>query len=542
MTLRLRLVLALVGLVAAGLVGFGAVTYGVYSHSQYRQLDDQLQSPASRQFVEHQLYQDLGFAPGGPDGANGGGGGGPSGPPAGTYAELVSSSGTVLATYTAGSGDQPKFPARPLAVGTRGRLFTVESTTGSSQFRVFEEPAGEPGGGGLEPGGSFPGAGNGQGGTGNGGFSPPGTGSGNGGQFRPQTSVSTTATSVPASDLDGAVVLTAAPLGPVTNALHRLVLDETAGSLVLLLLLSAGSWLILRRGLQPLERMAGTARAIAAGDLSQRVSPAGGPSEVAQLGLALNTMLDDIEGAFQEREATELRLRQFLADASHELRTPLTSIQGFAELFRLSGDHARVDLPTILRRIEQESARMKVLVEDLLLLARLDQPRQAERAPVDLAVLAADACSDAVAMAPDRPITLDAPDPVVVAGDQSHLRQAIANLVSNAVRHTPEGTAIEVRAGLVDGAAEVSVRDHGPGLDDDALAHVFDRFWQADRARVGTGAGLGLAIVSSIAGEHGGRAEAANAPGGGAVFTLRLPLSAVPGPHPTVAVRGADRA
>jgi two-component system OmpR family sensor kinase len=316
----------------------------------------------------------------------------------------------------------------------------------------------------------------------------------------------------------------AVPLGDVTNGLHHLILDETGGSLLLLLLLSAGSWLILRRGLRPLEQMAVKARSITAGDLSQRVSPADGPGEVGQLGLALNTMLDDIEVAFQEREATELRLRQFLADASHELRTPLTSIQGFAELFRVSGDNARVDLPTILRRIEEESARMKVLVEDLLLLARLDQTRAAELAPVDLAVLAADACSDAVATAPHRPVTLDAPDPVVVAGDQAHLRQAIANLVTNAVHHTPPGTPIEVRASLVDGAAEVAVRDHGPGLDADALAHAFDRFWQADRARVGRGAGLGLAIVASIANEHGGTATVVNAADGGALFTLRLPL------------------
>src|SRR6202011_1387970 len=156
------------------------------------------------------------------------------------------------------------------------------------------------------------------------------------------------------------------------------------GALILLVVLSAGSWLVMRRGLRPLELMAGTARSIAAGDLSQRVSPSGGPSEVGQLGLALNTMLEDIESAFQERDATELRLRQFLADASHELRTPLTSIQGFAELFRVGGDDARVDLPTIMRRIEGESARMKVLVEDLLLLARLDQNRVAENAPLHL--------------------------------------------------------------------------------------------------------------------------------------------------------------
>jgi len=244
-------------------------------------------------------------------------------------------------------------------------------------------------------------------------------------------------------------------------------------------------------------------------------------------------MLGGIESAFAERDRTEHRLRQFLADASHELRTPLTSIQGFAELFRLGtgsagGAAPAVDLPVIMRRIEEESARMKTLVEDLLLLARLDQTRPIERVPVDLAVLAADACSDAVAAAPDRPVALDAPGPIEILGDRDHLRQAIANLVTNALRHTPPGTPIEVSARVDDGVAVVAVRDHGPGLDAEALAHVFDRFWQADQARVGTGAGLGLAIVAGIAAEHAGDATAANAPGGGALFTLRLPLRATP--------------
>ena len=169
---------------------------------------------------------------------------------------------------------------------------------------------------------------------------------------------------------------------------------------------------------------------------------------------------------------------------------------------------------------------MKVLVDDLLLLARLDQPRPVEKASLDLAVLAADACSDAHAIAPDRRVTLDATEPVVVNGDRDHLRQAIANLVTNAVVHTPSGTAIDVSARTVDGGAAVSVRDHGGGLDATALKHVFDRFWQADPARTGTGSGLGLAIVDSIAREHGGKATASNALDGGAVFTLWLPAEA----------------
>jgi len=285
-----------------------------------------------------------------------------------------------------------------------------------------------------------------------------------------------------------------------------------------------GAGLVLRRGLSPLEHMADTAKEIAGGDLAQRVQVGAQGTEVDQLAAAFNTMLDQIQRAFVQRDATEKRLRQFLADASHELRTPLTSIQGFAELFRLGSNDPRVSTATIMRRIEEESARMKGLVEDLLLLARLDQVRRSERAPVDLSVLAADACSDAIAADPQRPVTLAAPQPVVVLGDAAHLRQALANLVSNALRHTPAGSAIDVGAGLREGYALIEVRDHGPGLDDDALAHAFDRFWQKDRSRAGIGAGLGLAIVAAVATEHSGDVGAANAPGGGALFSMRLPL------------------
>lgn len=183
---------------------------------------------------------------------------------------------------------------------------------------------------------------------------------------------------------------------------------------------------------------------------------------------------------------------------------------------------------------------MRVLVEDLLLLARLDQHRDIDRRPVDLAVLAADACTDAVATDRSRPITLDAPEPVLAEVDEAQVRQAVANLVTNAIRHTPPGTAIEVGCRQVHGSAVITVRDHGPGLDAESLRHVFDRFWQGDKARVGTGAGLGLSIVAAIAAEHGGRAEAANAPGGGAVFTVTLPISAGVAPGGTPPARVAD--
>ena len=326
----------------------------------------------------------------------------------------------------------------------------------------------------------------------------------------------------------GTTSIIAVPLSEVSGPLNRLILIEVLSALGLLTLLGVGSWFILRRGLRPLEQMAQSASSITAGTLGERVSPADGRSEVGQLGLALNTMLSEIEEAFRERDATEQRLRQFLADASHELRTPLTSIQGFAELFRMGAAEDKAKLAVILRRIEEESDRMKVLVEELLLLARMDEPRTPERIAVDLAVLAADACSDASATAPDRSVTLVAPEPVVIDADRDHLRQAIANLVTNALRHTPEGSPIEVGATLDGATATVWVRDHGAGLDDAALAHAFDRFWRADSARVGTGTGLGLAIVAAIAAEHDGTVEAGNAPDGGAVFTIRLPRAAVP--------------
>ncbi|MCU1373167.1 MAG: sensor histidine kinase [Actinomycetia bacterium] len=463
MTLRSRLVVALVLLSTVGLAVFGVATYVLYARSQYDRVDAQIRSATP--FVMAQLRNEDFPRRGGGD--LGRGGPPPVVAPIGTYGELRQADGTVVPVQNGDSSSQPDIPKDLGQLTRAGRYFTVGSASGSGRWRVF-------------------------------------------------------AASGDRSDASAFVV--AVPLTEVSEALRRLIAIEGTSAAVLLALLGTGSWFILRRGLRPLEHMATSARSITAGDLSQRVEPSENRTEVGQLGLALNTMLGEIEEAFQEREATEHRLRQFLADASHELRTPLTSIQGFAELFRLGGDQEHVDLPTILRRIEEESARMKTLVEDLLLLARLDQVRAAERSPVDLAVLAADACSDAVASAPDRSVSLVAPDPVVVSGDRDHLRQAIANLVSNAVRHTPAGTPLEVSATLEGGSAVVRVRDHGAGLGADALEHAFDRFWQADHARTGTGAGLGLSIVAAIVHEHGGRVTAANADDGGAVFTIELPL------------------
>jgi two-component system OmpR family sensor kinase len=268
-----------------------------------------------------------------------------------------------------------------------------------------------------------------------------------------------------------------------------------------------------------------TAGEIAAGELSRRVSPADARTEVGRLGLALNAMLERLEQAFAQRKESEERLRQFLADASHELRTPLASIRGYAELFRMGAARDESETALAMRRIEDESKRMGTLVEDLLTLARLDEIPALRRESVDLAALARDAVDDAHVTAPERPIGLDAPGPAVVSGDPHQLRQVLANLMRNALVHTPAQTPIEVSVAQDRDTVTVSVRDHGAGLPAASPKRLFDRFWRAEggRERGKAGAGLGLAIVGGVVEAHHGQISAANAPGGGAQFSVRLP-------------------
>jgi two-component system OmpR family sensor kinase len=271
--------------------------------------------------------------------------------------------------------------------------------------------------------------------------------------------------------------------------------------------------------------------------LSRRVDETDERTEVGQLGSALNVMLGRIETAFREREASEARLRRFVADASHELRTPLTSIRGYAELFQHGLADRPGDLDTAMRRIDSESTRMAGLVDDLLLLARLDQRRPLEKVPVDLASLAADAAQDARAVDPSRQITCQVPGPCTIIGDEGRLRQLVGNLVANALAYTPPGSPIEITASLgptqdlAPGQAKIAVTDHGPGISADAAAHVFERFWRADPGRVRTqgGAGLGLSIVAAIADAHGGRVGLSETPGGGATFSVELPTEPAAG-------------
>ncbi len=381
----------------------------------------------------------------------------------------------------------------------------------------------------------------------------------------------------------------------------------SVGIVIILALLATTA---VRASLRPLIDVEETAGAIAAGDLSRRVPERDPRTEMGRLGRSLNVMLSQIESAFQSRSRSEAaairseeKMRQFVADASHELRTPLTAIRGFAEYYRQrggvavgeasavdginagrGGQLARADMDRIMRRVEQESARMGILVEDMLLLARLDQQRPLTAQPVDLLTLAADAVHDARVVAPARSINLAVSSgrALLVIGDEVRLRQVIGNLMSNALTHTPQGTPIDVliRSGDLSEAASATavarpdvtyepgtaeadyrdtdkgelswdsehvplpsgttignrrlgaapaavleVTDHGPGLTSEQAGHVFERFYRADPARTAGGTGLGLAIVAALVAAHGGVAWVRSRPGEGATFCIALPLS-----------------
>jgi two-component system OmpR family sensor kinase len=327
---------------------------------------------------------------------------------------------------------------------------------------------------------------------------------------------------------DTGITVAAVPLTDVEQTLHRLLIVEILVIAGVLGALGVSAFFVVKLGLRPLDRIERDADQIAAGTMSHRVSPATTKTEVGRLGLALNAMLDRLEQAFQARTASEERLRRFLADASHELRTPLASIRGYAELFRMGATSEPGETETAMRRIEEESKRMGVLVEDLLTLARLDEQPERERSSVDLAALARDAVQDALATAPERDISLSSPEQALISGDPMQLRQVFANLLRNALVHTPAGTAIEVTVRPAGDVMELTVRDHGSGIPAQARERLFERFWRdaAGRERGKAGAGLGLAIVHGVVAAHHGRITVEDAPGGGAAFVVRLPVSA----------------
>jgi two-component system, OmpR family, sensor kinase len=324
------------------------------------------------------------------------------------------------------------------------------------------------------------------------------------------------------------IVVLAIPLDSVNATLSDLLLLEIIIGTGVVAATAILAFLIIQIGLRPLRRMGATAGEIAAGDYSRRVEPATPKTEIGRLGLALNAMLSQIESAFAQRTASENRLRRFIADASHELRTPLTSVRGYSEMLRRGAAESPVDSDVARRRIEEESVRMSALVDDMLLIARLDQGRPLERRPVDLHVIAGDAAADARVLAPQREIRLLAPKAVVVSGDDTRLRQVVGNLVRNALVHTPTTTPIEIGVTTQNGTARLSVTDHGSGLRPEDKERIFEPFFRADpsRSRDSGGAGLGLSIVNAVVSAHGGRVAVKDTSGGGATFEVELPLAA----------------
>lgn len=333
---------------------------------------------------------------------------------------------------------------------------------------------------------------------------------------------------------DGSVSTVGKTLTETEAIVDRLILLQFVIGGVVLVLLGVAGYFVVRRSLRPLQAVERTAAAIAAGDLNERVPESDPRTEVGGLSVALNTMLARIQEAFTATEASEEsarrseeRMRRFVADASHELRTPLTTIRGFAELYRQG---ASDDTDMILDRIESESRRMGLLVEDLLMLARLDEQRPIERRPVDLLAIAADAVHGARVVAPGRAIALeilDGPGIPEVIGDDIRLRQVLGNLVTNAVTHTPADTSVTVRVGTVGDDAVLEVVDNGQGLSEIDRERVFERFYRTDSSRsrsagTGGGSGLGLSIVAALVAAHNGIVEVDSIPGEGSTFRVRL--------------------
>jgi two-component system OmpR family sensor kinase len=464
LSLRGRLLIGVISLVVVGLLVSNVATYALLRNSLVGRVDAQLNGGSGEARA----------ALGGPQR-----GAAPQSQfPTGTVVELIGLDGSVVnAKVSTPFGATPSSarPVLPKSLPSNGMdnpssPFTVPGTGGVSEFRVTEWPE---------------------------------------------------------DSFNGQIVVLAIPLNEVNETLRQLLLLEGLISVAVVVTTAFLALLIIDIGLRPLRRMGAVAGDIAAGDLSRRVEPATPKTEIGRLGLALNTMLSQIESAFEHRKASEQRLRRFIADASHELRTPLTSIRGYSEMMRRGAAESPSDAALARRRIEEESVRMSTLVDDMLLIARLDQGRPLETEPVDLQAIARDAAADARAVAPQREIKLEAHTPVVIYGDDMRLRQVVGNLMRNALVHTPGTTPIEIAVSRENGLARLSVADHGPGLPADQLEKIFEPFYRADpsRNRDSGGAGLGLSIVNAVVSAHGGRVKVKETSGGGATFEVELPLA-----------------
>jgi len=471
MSLRTRLIAGMLALFVVALVSVDFATYFAVERFLLNRIDDQLDQARGPATGE--------LAPNRPNPRDGGGRN-PAFLPPGTYIELRDSAGAVINSRAYGFGAEglspPDLPDALTAFGTNGehpadKRLEADATDGSVRYRVLASPT----------------------------------------QF-------------------GDTIVVAVPLSSVDDTLSQLRLIEFGVSGVAGLAVLALAWWLIREGLRPLERMAAVADDIAAGDLSRRAENANPGTEVGRLATAFNQMLARIEEAFQQRLASEERLRRFVSDASHELRTPLTSIRGYAELFSGGQGRPAEDTARAMQRIDEQATRMSSLVEDLLLLARLDEHQPLESQPVDLALIAADAVADATVADSHREYRLEAV-PLVVDGDERRLRQVLANLLANERVHTPAGTTVTVRIARRGGTAVMEVEDDGPGFPPGTDGKVFERFYRADasRSRDSGGSGLGLSIVASIVGAHGGQVSATNlSPNAGARITINLPEPTAP--------------
>jgi two-component system OmpR family sensor kinase len=463
LSLRARLVLGVIVLSAIGLAVADVATYASLRSFLIDRTDASLEQ--SHGGIEHELQR---------SGCNAENGRPPPGVDPGDFVQVRTAEGAVVCSWqlTPLGEAAPSPPALPESVEPSGTgpddasYFTVSARDGDGRYRVRAS-------------------------------------------IEPQT---------------GATLITATPLTDVDATLRRLLaimLLVTAAVLAALAVL--GLWVV-RIGLRPLDEIGRTAAAIADGDLTRGVERAEPRTEVGRLGLALNAMLAQIESLFDAQAASERRLRRFVADASHELRTPLAAVRAYAELFGRGANRRPDDLERAMTGISRESERMTLLVEDLLLLARLDEGRPLERAPVELDEVVAEAVDAAVAVDPDRRVDLEA-EHVVVLGDRERLRQVLDNLLSNVRAHTPAGSPVRVRVGSENGLAVVEVADTGPGMTSDEAARVFERFYRSDtsRSRATGGVGLGLSIVAAVTEAHGGAVSAHSTPGDGATFRITFP-------------------
>ncbi len=321
------------------------------------------------------------------------------------------------------------------------------------------------------------------------------------------------------------VQILAFPLTAADNAVGALLRTLLVTGAAVAAFGGLATWWAVRQSLSPVDEMVVTATAVSEGDLTLRMPEDAGSPELDRLGEAFNDMLDQIEASFDAERTVQDGLKRFVADASHELRTPLAAVQGYAELYRKGALAEPEALDNAMSRITRESERMQRLVEDLLLLARLDEASPIKNRPVDLAGIARAAVADAQAIEPGRQVMFSGPDEALVMGDDQRLAQVVSNLVTNARTHTPPSSPIEVEVTVADGHVRLDVIDNGPGISPEHLDRVFDRFYRIDhsRARSSGGTGLGLAIVAAIVHHHGGTVGVTNEPGRGARFTIRFP-------------------